>query len=140
MKAIESIKNRLLDIELPTAPAEAIDYTSIALIVISALIILLVPVLIFRSQGFKQKRMLSHLKEELSSSVITPREASYQLANIIKTAHKTSQLKTSQDTPLAWNDFVCRLSESRYQSVKNTNKEILNLIDDARHWLKAPQP
>ncbi len=137
MKAIDAIKDRLLDIELPTAPPAPIDYTSNIIIIISVLVIIILPILLFRSQRFKQKRLLSKLKLDLISSIITPKEASYALAKIISSAHNKKHLTTSLYDRRDWNNFLSQLSKYRYQIHDIDRQQIIDLIDDASNWLKV---
>ena len=140
MKAIESITTRLLDVELPVAPPEAIDYTSVALIIIGAFLIVAWAALTFRSHQFKSRRSLSRLEKDLNSSLLTPREASYQLSEIVKSARRTRHLSISDSTSPEWRQFVSQLSESRYKKNESHKKQIITLISDARYWLKATKP
>jgi len=137
MKAIESIKTRLLDVELPTAPPDAIDYTGIALIIITVILVIVTVVFVLRSHQFRNKRLLTRLEHKLNSSLLTPREASYQLAEILKSAQQTRRLTISDNTSPEWKQFCLQLSESRYQQNESNKQQIIKLIGDARYWLKA---
>ena len=139
MKSIDSIQSRLLDIELPNPPPDVIDYTSPLVITISGLLLTALLISIFFSKKFKQKRLLTKLKENLSSSLVTPKDATYILAEIIRSSHQTKRLIASDKYPQEWNDFVSRLSDGRYEAGEKGKQEIIKLIDDASSWLKAPQ-
>lgn len=140
MKVIDSIKNRLLDIEMPSAPPEAIDYTSTIITLISISVLVTLTLIHFYSPAARNKRTLSTLSDKLSSSLINPRHAAYAVADILKSAHNTTRLTTSQQYPQELNDFISRLSRFRYQASHNDKDEIIMLIKHAKRWLKAPLP
>jgi len=139
MKPVESLQNRLLDIELPATPPEAVDYATIALAVIFALSILTIVIGFFRSQQFLNKRLLAQLKKKLSVSMISPRDASYELAKILKSAQKTSRLIPNRNPSNQWNAFIAQLSDLRYKESDCDKTAVLKLINDAQSWLKSPQ-
>jgi len=137
MNNINHSKNQLLDIVMPPAPPEAVSYTSITVISISIGLIVILGLLQLYKSNFKYRIRISRLQKELQASLITPQQAAYQLANILKSAHKTNDLKnidagnTKEKTA-----FLTQLSNYRYSSHKIELSDILNLMDDAKHWLK----
>ncbi len=139
MKTIDTIASHLLDIEPPNSPPEGVDYSSILMISISALLLLALLIMFLRSENYKNKRALLKLRENLISSLVTPKEAAYKLAEIIKSAHKTKKLTASDKYPQGWNIFINRLSTNRYEAGERDKQEIIKLIDDANSWLKIPQ-
>ncbi len=139
MKAIDSIKNRLLDIELPATPPEAVDYTSLILIVVIAVIVIALVLAFFFSDDSKNKRLLSKLKANLMSSSINQKQASYLIADILKSSHNTRKLIAAPQYSQEWNHFVTQLSDFRYRAEYNNKDEIIKLIDDARQWLREPK-
>lgn len=138
MKSIDTIKSRLLDIELPAAPPPAIDYMPMLIAIGSLLIIVAVIIYYLRSRTFVNKRLLAELKRQLISSQLSAKQASYMIADILKSSQQTKHLNASENSPPEWHKFVNDLSELRYQPTVSKDKT-LKLIDDAKYWLKVPQ-
>ena len=136
MKSLDNIKNRLLDIELPSAPPESIDSISISLVIVFVLITVAIVAFILQKTGYKYKRALSLLKKELLLSQVSEKIAAYRLAEILKSAHKTKYLSadTVSSRHTSWPDFIVRLSRLRYSPDEINLTEVIKLIDEARSW------
>jgi len=134
-------KNQLLDIILPSAPPETVDYTSITIIAISLGLVAILGLLQLYSSNFKYRIHISRLRKELQTSRITPQQAAYQLANILKSAHKINDIKNmavnnAKERNKRWQIFLHKLSNYRYSNHKTESGDIFQLMDDAKYWLK----
>jgi len=139
MKAIDTLKDRLLDIELPVPPPEAFDYTPTIFSAIAITIVIACVIFVRRSLTFRNKRLLRALNNNLTSSHITPKQAMYTLAGILRTSHKTKYLRADKSHPKEWDDFVTELSTFRYQAIEGEKDNALKLINQASRWLKVPR-
>jgi len=139
MKSPDNIKNRLLDIELPSAPPESIDIISISLVIIFIIITVAIGLFVLQKTGYKYKRALSILKKELLLSQVSGKLAAYRLAEILKSAHKTNYLSadTISSHRSSWPDFIVRLSRLRYSPDEINSTEVIELIDEARSWTRG---
>jgi len=144
MKTIESLNNRLIDIEMPAAPPEAFDYSMTIAIIVASVLILFLIYYFLRHSNFQNLRLLSKLKENLLLSNIAPRTACYQLAELLKSIRKTKHLTNmdicSPELEHQWQYFISRLSAYRYESDDVDKTKVIKLIDESKSWLKALRP
>jgi len=132
-------ENQLVDIILPPAPPVALDYNSL---LVAAIIFSLIGIIItYRAyqSGLKYKILIVLLKNKLSSSVITPRQAAYKLAKILQTAHNTNHLATITTSITStqqneWLNFIKKLSDYRYGEQDISQTEVMTLLTEAISW------
>jgi len=145
MNTTKETTTQLIDIVLPAPPPEVFDYTSLlaAMLVLSIVIIYL----IYKAQqaGLKYKILILFLKNKVIASEITPKQAAYDLAKILKSAHKTNNLETieksmSHSQKKEWHPFLMELSTFRYSARKIKSQDILLLLNKAALWTSRIHP
>jgi len=144
MKSIEALSNRLLDIEMPTAPVEIFDYGIVLTIIsVSALIIFLIYYFL-QSSNLRNLRLLSQLKANLLSSQVAPKTACYQLAELLKATCKKNHLTNTNilrpELENRWKYFILKLSEYRYESGDIDKADVIKLIDESKNWIRVLRP
>ena len=138
-------KIQLIDIVLPPPPPEMIDHSLILILVLGFSFV--ATYLIYKAyrSGMKYKVLIFLLKNKLNTSKITPRQAAYDLADILQAAHNTNHLATinrsmTNSQKVKWLTFSTTLSEFRYSDHKISSRDILMLLDDAVLWTARIRP
>jgi len=145
MIATKETKTQLVDIVLPAPPPEVFDYTSLLVAILALSIVIIYLIYKARQSGLKYKLLIFFLKNKVIAAEITPQQAAYDLAKILKSAHKTNHLATieksmSQSQKKEWHPFFMELSTFRYSAREIKSQDILLLLNKAVLWTARVHP
>jgi len=145
MIATKETKTQLIDIVLPAPPPEVFDYTSLLATMLALSIVIIYLVYKARQSGLKYKVLILFLKNKVIAAEITPQQAAYDLAQILKSAHKTNHLATieknmSRSQKKKWHPFLMELSTFRYSAHEIKSQDILSLLNKALLWTARVLP
>lgn len=145
MNTITLSTARLVDIVSPQNHATIYGY-SFACIIITALILTVVYVILWKRHHSKPQinlRQLKHIQHDLTAQRLTPKMACYKIAAIYKKHLGLTHLPDKCILPVAlstqqsvWNHHLQRLYTLRYSGQRCSEQEVKKLVTETRYWLK----